>query len=199
MHSVNWNTMCERYGLNKEALDKQIEASGLQPSDGTWLAGGALRRTIAGKPLTSDLDFFFRDQGTYDHARLLVEAKGLKLARENDFNQTWHAELDGKVLPVQLIKNWFYEDAERLIDSFDFTICQLAFDGEQLYLGPFTLWDIARHRLTMHKVNYGASTVRRLLKYTKQGYTACQGTFVTLLKQIADDPSRIQGAVEYVN
>lgn len=46
---------------------------------------------------------------------------------------------------------------------------------------------------------YGASTVRRLLKYCKQGYTACQGTFVTLLKQIADDPSRIQGEVEYVD
>jgi hypothetical protein len=191
--------MVSRYALNEKPLLDQIEACGVTPSDGTWLAGGALRRTILGMPMDSDLDFFFSNESALKTASETLKSKGFEKRRESEFNETWIGKCADKPLSVQLIKVMFYDSPEAVIDSFDFTICQLIYDGSTLYCGSYTLFDLARKRITVHRVTYGASTVRRLIKYTKQGFTACQGTFVSILEKIVEDPSRIRGEVEYVD
>ena len=71
--------------------------------------------------------------------------------------------------------------------------------GENLLLGEFTLWDLGRKRLVIHKVTYATATVRRLVKYTKQGFTSCAGVAQEILKAVAADPSLIHSEVEYVD
>ena len=86
-----------------------------------------------------------------------------------------------------------------VIDSFDFSICQFGFDGEDLFLGDWALFDMARKRLVPGKVTFGTSTLRRVIKYTRQGYTICGGGLASILEQVAADPTIIQAGVEYVD
>jgi len=101
---------------------------------------------------------------------------------------------------VQCIRFSFYQSAEAVIDSFDYTICMLAFDGATLTLGDFTLWDLGRKRLAIHKITYPVATMRRMLKYASQGFTACKGCLATILTETANQPElRQQLNIEYVD
>ena len=100
---------------------------------------------------------------------------------------------------LDLIHFRYYETAEDLINSFDFTICQLVTDGDDLITDEFSLWDIGRNKLAIHNVTYGVSTIRRLIKYTKQGFTACSGTFADILERCIKDPSVVNKETEYID
>ena len=101
---------------------------------------------------------------------------------------------------VQAIKIGFYATVEECLDTFDFTICQLAAHKGKLYVGQYTMWDLARKRLALHKLTYGAATVRRLLKYTKRGFTtACSGCIVSILEAVGEYPSVINSDIQYLD
>ncbi|MNV76271.1 hypothetical protein D3C71_1696100 [compost metagenome] len=93
----------------------------------------------------------------------------------------------------------YYDSAETLLDSFDFTITQLAYDGTDLIFGKYTLWDLTRKRLALHKLTYGVATTRRLIKYTNQGFTACAGVLQSILEAVVANPDVIQSDVKYVD
>ena len=179
-----------------------LRALPLLSKDGPWIAGGALRRTLLGKEPESDFDFFFRNAEQLKEFCSDLESRGLKKVNET----IHHVHYRGKVgdsgidRDVQCIRFAFYEDAASVINSFDYTICQLAFDGERLTLGEFTLWDLGRRRLAIHKITYPVATMRRMLKYTSQGFTACAGCMATILKETASNPEILtQLGVAYVD
>lgn len=87
---------------------------------------------------------------------------------------------------IQLIKLVWYEDGEHVIDTFDFTVTQVAIDSEFVYLNPLTVLDIANKRLVLHRMQFPASTLRRLIKYASKGYYACPGSLVNIAKQIME-------------
>lgn len=93
----------------------------------------------------------------------------------------------------------YYTSPESVIDSFDFTITQCAYDGTDFYFGEYTLWDIPRKKLALHKLTYGVATMRRLIKYTDQGFTACAGVMRSILEAVVDNPGVIQSDVKYVD
>ena len=49
------------------------------------------------------------------------------------------------------------------------------------------------------RLTFGASTIRRMLKYGKQGFTFCQGTIVSVLEEVGKDPTLIHGDMAYVD
>lgn len=157
-----------------------------------WCAGGAIRRTLIGQPLDSDFDFFFRSAEHLD-----AWEKGLpgsvSLVRETEHHKHWRGTVGDSALPVdiQAIRFRFYDSAEAVIDSFDYTITQFALDGDQLVTTPQALWDLGRKKLAVHKVTYPVATMRRLLKYTRQGFTACNGCLATLLRETAQSPEAL--------
>lgn len=158
-----------------------------------WIAGGALRRTITGKPLDSDFDIFFRGVEEYLTYKGKLSNLGAKLHKESENADTYHVEADGKTRTVQLVKTIYPLHVADLLDAFDFTVCQLAYDGIELASGDFTLWDIGRKRLAVHKITRHVSSLRRLLKYTKEGYYACQGCLTeVLLAANAATPGQIK-------
>lgn len=176
---------CERSGCETDELMRILG----QVQNGAWCAGGAIRRTLIKHPLDSDFDFFFRDA---DHlAEWETKLPGtLALVRETEHHKHWKGTLEGSALPVdvQAIKFRFYGTAAEVIDSFDYTITQFCLEGDTLTTTAHALWDLGRKRLAIHKVTYPVATMRRMLKYTKQGYTACAGCMATLLRETATSP-----------
>lgn len=168
--------------------------------NGPWLAGGALRRTLLGKEPDSDFDFFFSDADQLKAFASSLEANGFYKVRETEHHLHYRGQIDGKGVArdIQLIRFKFYQSAAEVIDSFDYTICQVAFDGSSLFLGEFTLWDLGRSRLAVHKITFPVSSARRLLKYAQQGFVACSGCLNALVVATANNPE-LRTDIEYVD
>jgi hypothetical protein len=206
--------------------DRNDKALPYPHPEGPWIAGGSLRRLVIGQdPLEADVDYFFKDQAQYDE--WVKEMRALPDVRET--GKTDHAisfeavvtastslsrgkDLDGSendaefevqpkivVVKVQGIHLQYYANIEAVLDSFDFTITQLGYDGQNLVVGDHTLWDLARRRLALHRLTHGVSTVRRLLKYSSQGFTACAGCITQILNAVAQNPQTIQSNVLYLD
>jgi len=181
--------------------------------NGPWLAGGSIRRTLQRQSvLESDFDFFFKNQEQFDTFVKQVKESGGWQVGSNKNNVTLRmpsvapesVDVDEfepykPEIKIQAIKLAFYESIEQVIDSFDFTICQFGFDGENLYFGDYSLWDLGRKRLVPHKISYATSSLRRLLKYTKAGFTICGGGLASMLDSVVKDPNIIQADTLYID
>lgn len=167
--------------------------------NGPWIAGGAIRRTLLQDDLNSDIDFFFRDAEQKQAFNDKLLESGGWLISEKDHATTYGVKVDHNTVIVQAVTMAYYPTVVDVIDSFDFTITQFAYDGKDLVCGPFSLWDLARKRLALHKLTFGVSTVRRLIKYTRQGFTACGGVLASILEQAVADPQTIHREVTYVD
>lgn len=171
-------------------------------TSGPWLAGGSLRRTLLGQEPASDFDFFFRDADQLAAFATDLDARGFAKIRETEHHMHYRGRIgdDGFPVEVQCIRFAFYQNASAVVDSFDFTICMFAFDGETLTVGDHALWDLGRKRLAVHKITFPVSTMRRLLKYGRQGFTACKGALTQILQQTATTPELLQQLdIEYVD
>ena len=196
---TNIRDWCARSDLNADILFRVVSA--LPDLDGVWLAGGAVRRTISGASLDSDYDFFFRDADTLEKWSSLLPSNFAPV-RETEHHKQWRGTIDGVDGPidVQAIRFKYYASVEEVIDSFDYTICMVAVSGDDLVTTPEALWDLGRKRLAIHRVTYPVSTMRRMLKYTGQGYTACQGCMATLLRETARNPTALENLdIAYVD
>lgn len=171
-------------------------------STGPWLGGGALRRTILGIEPDSDFDFFFRDAAQLSEFGADLERRGFYKVRESEHHIEYRGNIGGAGMPrdIQCIRFAFYQNVEAVIDSFDFTICQFAFDGAKLTAGEFALWDLGRKRLAVHKLTYPVSSMRRMLKYARQGFRACNGAIATILRETASNPALLAAmGIAYVD
>jgi hypothetical protein len=196
-HIYDLQGIAARCDLTEHPLFELISHFG--ESDDYWIAGGAARAFMLNLPITTDVDFFFKKQEAFD---AFVEKFGgdqSKRLAATDHHTTFKVQIGETFYKVQAIKIGFYPTIEACLDSFDFTICQLAAHKGKLYVGQYMMSDLARKRLVLHKLTYGAATVRRLLKYTKQGFTACRGCIVSLLRAVGDDPAVINSDIQYID
>ena len=108
-------------------------------------------------------------------------------------------EINNKSRLIQLVKIDYYQTVDDLLDTFDFTITQFAYDGNYLYCGDYSLWDLSRRKLALHKMTYGVATMRRMLKYTNQGFEACAGVMQSILQSVVDDPNVINSDIQYID
>lgn len=153
---------------------------------GPWITGGAIRRLISGEKLDSDVDFFFNTQEQFDNFCKIAQSLAAEPGVEREFNKTFKIKVSEKdIVIVQGIKHKFYKNIDELLDSFDFTICQFAFDNVFVYTGNMSLVDLYHKKLVTNQITYGVSSMRRALKYTNQGFTMCSGSMKELLEQIA--------------
>lgn len=166
---------------------------------GPWIAGGAIRRTLLNEPLASDVDYFFRDEEQATAFAADMEARAAWIISTREQVTTYGIKIDDKTVIVQAITLAYYPTLEAVLDSFDFTITQFGYDGSDLVCGEFSLWDLARKRLALHKLSFGVSTVRRLIKYTRQGFTACGGVLASILEEVVAHPETIHREMTYVD
>lgn len=177
--------------FSESSLCQVLAALPTVSPEGPWLAGGALRRLLIGQPMDSDFDYFFRDLAQLERFQEAMRASGSELKRSTKHHAHYRKSIVDETRDVQAIHFKFYTSAFDVIDSFDYTITQFAFDGTNLITTAEALFDLGRKRLAIHKVTYPVATMRRLLKYGKQGFTACQGTMAELLRQTANNPAAL--------
>ena len=186
--------------FEETTLSKVLSALPSLSTDGPWLAGGSLRRTLLRQEPDSDFDFFFHDADQLAAFTAKLDELGMEKLRETEHHIHYRGRVGDSALPidVQCIRFAFYASADAVIDSFDFTICQFAFDGMNLTAGPYSLWDLGRKRLAVHRVTFPVSSMRRVLKYASQGFKACNGCLATLLRATADNPA-LNTEIAYVD
>jgi hypothetical protein len=170
-----------------------------------WIAGGFIRRWYYTLPQDSDIDLFFDSFETYEliceeltkisvnppvitefNKSFAIKIGDLPSPGQVDPNKPW-------ILNVQAIHHNYYQSVEVLLDSFDFTMCQFAYNGIDICITENGLIDSQRKRLVPHKITYGVSSLRRIIKYTKQDYYMCGGSASNFLTQIT--PENIRGDV----
>ena len=170
-------------------------------SSGPWVAGGSVRRLVMDLPQDSDYDIFFANADQLNNFKLDLESRGAKKVSENEFNTTYRLPAADKLpeLKIQLIHVSYNNSMESTIEKFDFSLCQCAFDGTVLTFGEYTLFDLGRKKLVPGNITFGTSSLRRMIKYIKQGYSICGGGLATFLQQIADDPKKIHATIKYID
>jgi len=194
MQILNLNQTIERIGHQKylELFYKRLSYFPGLNSSSIWLCGGAVRDLLVGKETHTDFDFFFNSLDTYNKFIADLCNLGASIFSKNEFNTTLRKSTDTDTITVQCI-NLVYPSIEKVLDSFDFTITQFGFDGINLYCGDYSLYDLARKRLALNKLTYGVSTLRRLLKYSNKGFTACPGVLSDILNKTVENPQTING------
>lgn len=172
-----------RNGLDIESLNDHT--SNMPDVEGAWLAGGAIRRFIQKKALDTDFDYFFKSKKVMDDW-ISKLPEGLEKIKETKHHIHFRGVIAENHLPidVQAINFKYYKSPKEVIDSFDYTITQFILSESNVICSPESLWDLARMKLVVHKVTYPVSTMRRMIKYTRQGFTACTGCLQTFLGEV---------------
>ncbi len=205
MQKFKLKEMADRYGWDFTQLYlvadyiKDVQAS-------YWFAGGALRRPILGQDTIdkSDFDIFFSAETEFNFVLAAFLKAGFKEVRRNDFNTQLDKEedfdnekADGKVkktFRVQLIKLAYFNTLEDVLTSFDFTLCQVGWNprNDEFICGDTALFDIANKKILINKITYPVASLRRLIKYTQQGFYACGGCLTHFLSTIQEFPNKIK-------
>jgi len=143
-----------------------------------WIAGGAIRRWFAGTEELSDVDVFFPSQEVFDAYVQTLTGNGFSKTYVSQNADTYS---NGKHL-VQCIKVNFFKDVNELFDSFDFTLCQFAWDGNKIYSTTEAIISVLRKHLGVHKIKeeFAVDSLRRAFKYCSKGYKPCSGTIIDL-------------------
>lgn len=213
MIKIHQSDVLKRLGLQtmgKTHLGRILESLPAISEEGPWVAGGAVRRVFEGDYTDTDFDFFFRNVEQKDaFVKQILSSNSAKIV-SNDKNATLTVpgfnqsvgEDEFVYVPertVQAIHFRYYESPQDVIDSFDYTMTQFAYDGAHFYMGNFSLYDVARKRLVPHKITYATDSLRRMLKYANQGYTVCAGAMSEVLQQVADNPKIIEASTLYID
>jgi hypothetical protein len=144
------------------------------------VAGGAVRDKLLDVDI-KDYDLFVQDKETEDKLISFYRAYG-KEGNEN--SQLANYTYEGKW--IQIIRGKYYNmETTELIDSFDFTITMAMVTMKHgLRVGEFFYEGIATKRLRINRLDFPLSSLERMQKYIKKGYTACNGTFLTLAREL---------------
>lgn len=166
-----------------------------------FLGGGFIRETIAGnKP--SDIDLHGPDKFA---ARDVAQAMALKRNGRLISTKNAYTVLSHNRMPVQVITRWLYDNAEDMVMSFDFTVCQAAIWWEpkvsQEEDGNITddgCWrsccsesfypDLAARRLVYSaptRDEEAGGSLMRVIKFLKRGYTIQADSLAGVVARVA--------------
>lgn len=146
---------------------------------GPWVAGGSVWKSIERLPLECDVDVFFKNESQYNE--WLRNMKSIPYdyhvisSTSNKYNISFnfHIYENGynKTVKVQGVNFKFHDDVEQLISGFDFTACQFAFDGTNLYSGDTSFDDLRERKIIFNNVHDLVASGVHLRKYLNIGFT----------------------------
>lgn len=150
----------------------------VSPTKDVWIAGGAIRQWFNDGELMTDIDVFGKNQESLDN---FISEKLWAAEKISEQNHLSSFSLNGQL--IQVIKYDYYDSVHNLLDSFDFTVCQFAWDGKTVYSTEAAIVSVLRKHLRVHQITkeLAADSLRRAFKYQRKGYIPCLGT----LKDIA--------------
>jgi len=190
----------------------------LSANTGPWVAGGAALAWFLGRPTNSDIDLYFKSNTNLLFFKTQLESKmrGVQtetksnewLAQPEDYPFTTHETPnaisydvnDGVSMnnlgKLQLIRRNFYSDPQSCIEDFDISICQIATDGDKIWVGEHTLHDIENRQFRFTK-NIGPSSARRFIKYHAYGFRAIDSAYDQLFAAENVGWVRVAGMDDY--
>jgi hypothetical protein len=155
---------------------KQVVANGLSMIQGYgWIAGGALRAYVEGTT-PSDFDFYFSDVESINLThKFILQLKNLDpkyiTSDQTVTTISLQPNFQSKIY-FDLISRDFGKSPEDSINNFDFVCCALAIDNKnKVYWHKDALEDIEKKRLTILNPSNTVSTLLRIQKYVKKGYS----------------------------
>ena len=144
-----------------------------------WVAGGSILSYIDNKPI-NDLDIYFKNKEEREHCLgYLIKNNGIV---SMDNINTTKIFYNNKTLDILKI---YFESPQVCIDSFDFSICGIATDGDVVY----KVSDFDNHwkkKLIVH-INYTNTPPQqfdRVQKYLTKGYRIDKKETVDLLRRL---------------
>ncbi len=153
-----------------------------------FLGGGFIRETLTGgKP--NDIDLFGPSAEVLSLAAQVLQAK-----RNARLHTTPNAitVLAPPRMPVQFIKRWLYAEAHKVVESFDFTVCQAViwFADERWHsLVAETFYsDLAARRLTYtfpQREEAAGGSIMRVRKFLARGYNIQATSFAGVIARVA--------------
>lgn len=183
--------------------------------NGVYIAGGFMTSLLQEDKNAKDVDIFCHSEQAFKEiCNLLLDTPEKKdsdngdlywayrgystntdIAKFNENNESVRflkfVHEGGKRPEIQIMKMAWYDSPEHVIDTFDLTVAQIATDGEFVYLHPLTQFDLIKKRLVLHRMQFPASTIRRIVKYASKGYYACPGSLVNISKHIQDWTTKV--------
>lgn len=148
---------------------------------GPWVAGGSVWRTINKEPLEKcDIDVFFQNQKQYEETVLkmnsLPTVNNIVKETKNKWNTIYKFHVHErkafeKTIDVQFINMNFHQSLDSLLESFDLTVCQFGYDGENLHCGLTSLDDLSAKRIRLHSLRLPKTMFKHLHKYLNNGFT----------------------------
>lgn len=154
-----------------------------------WIAGGAVRDWFSRSKKT-DIDFFCEDRAAM--ATLVFWLRNNKAYKHYLITKNaikGYIEINGKRYDVDIVKKPFQNPTDS-IEKFDFTVCCFAVNANNFYYHVSAPMDLLKMKLVINELPHPVDTLKRLNKYTKKGFNACNGTLMTLAKAIAEqDPT----------
>lgn len=148
-----------------------------------WAVGGSVRDSVWGIQPQHDVDLFFPsrvDLEAAEKAMLEAGAELLSLSPKKT-SYTW------KGIKYDLIGSWF-ESLEAILGEVDFTVACAGVDpGEKLLVCHEDYFeDLAAKQLRIQSLPNPASTLMRVARYSRMGFTLSYGDAMRLAKRIRE-------------
>lgn len=149
----------------------------LDLTTGPWIAGGAALSAWTGD-IVNDVDVYFPHEIGHD-ATLAVLREVREITFVSDNATTLKRD---NAITIQLIKQP-HVNIKSVLDSFDFTVCQIATDGAGNFVGTAQAFaDIAEKRLRVNKF-VKEKFLSRWAKYNLYGYAMPPAEFKKYAQQ----------------
>lgn len=186
-------------GIENRLLDNLIE----HLPDGVIVAGGFLTSVLTEEDKSKDVDLFFTSEDAFRATVDLLTSspdahkergswslegytiKGGAMPDLNKLGEQRYLTFEHPSRPaLQLLRMVWYDSPEHVIDTFDLTIVQFAASRAGLVYNPASFLDLSRKRIVLHRMQFPASTLRRVIKYAHKGYYACPGALAKICEEI---------------
>lgn len=136
---------------------------------GPWIAGGAVLRWVQGLPLHHhDIDVFLKDSIQLKTIYDRLVSKDYYQIYKTDNAITLNKTVDAYNSRVQLILKPF-PNVKSLLHNFDFSVCAVATDGNEIVCTDEFLRDYPERKLRLQGIMRD-DIFKRLMKYSVYGY-----------------------------
>jgi len=169
------------YRFKKLFFEKISEDDSLDPLDYA-VAGGAVRDSLVGVKF-KDIDVFCSGPDAVERLESwFSKQENVRILNGNDVLSNYM--LNGNWF--QIVKRAFFDRKypKDLVERFDYTICGAMIHNGELITLPTFFQDSLTKRLRVNTLEFPLNSLERMQKYVKKGYTACNGTILSLAKAI---------------
>lgn len=149
--------------------------------DSGWVAGGCVRDYFMLGSITSDVDVFSDSRSKLCNIVLNIRKRGGKYMYKN--NRCIFMKYKG--IKIDIVKILF-KDMRDTIDNFDFTVSCGSISVNNCIVHDRFFVDLASRKLIINKLPYPLSTLHRVQKYIKKGFSICDQGLLTIAKALHD-------------